>query len=140
MTSRPAPTHPIPRRARGFTLLEITLAVLIFAVIVAGLASAINRAGDVIGLGLREVRMRAALEAHLAELRVNPAAVPPEPAAGVEITRAIEPVFLTARDGTPLAGLCRVRLTAARPGMAWDPDPPVLEEWVYFPAEMPVTP
>lgn len=110
------------RRARGgaggFMLLEVVIAVGVFAFAVVGLAGAMNRLIDVELLSREEQRLRLEVESRLAEARLERVVEGTldlgEDAAGIQYTRIVEPVELENADGVMLDGLFLLRVEGRR--------------------------
>ncbi len=101
----------------GFTLLEIMLAVTVFAIAVVGLLSALGTTVDAATAFNREAQVAFALQNQLAEAREEPWTGPGSETTGpdelgVTYTREIEPLELPNGDGPPLDRMYRLRITA----------------------------
>ena len=104
-------------RDSGFTLLEVMLAVMVFAVAVLGLLSALHTSVDAAARFNREAMVAIALQNQLAEAKeeawTGPGTETNGPdELGVIYTRDIEPLELQNRDGRTLDRLYRLKITA----------------------------
>jgi type IV fimbrial biogenesis protein FimT len=109
----------MPRR-RGFTLLELLVAVLVAAVLAAVAVSGAARVADTLAVrgAARELRAALASARHLAVLRATRAAV------AIDTTRAEVVVHVAAETSLvrPLHALYGVRLSASRDSLAYRAD------------------
>ena len=105
---------------RGFVLLEVMLAVFIFAFAIIGLARALNKMIDVELISRDEQRIRLELESRLAEAkieRLEPGVTELEPdAMGMTYVREIEVLELENIDDIVLQNLLTLRIRALRNG------------------------
>ena len=100
----------------GFTLLEVMLAVMIFALAVVGLLTALNTTIGSVSAFNRQAQVRQALQTRLAEAReidFAEGSTSSEPDEwGVTYTTDITPLDLQNRDGRLLDHLYSLRITA----------------------------
>ena len=103
-------------RCSGYILLEVTLAVLIFACVVVGLAITLNAA---IEAGLRQRRETAmvwALESKLAEARLTRLVIGKETSGrdenGVVYEKEISPLDVRTKQNQFMNGLYNIKITA----------------------------
>lgn len=103
--------HAIRRRpARGFLLLEVIIALTVFAIVGVGLAVALHESIDSANFLRREAMVRRGLEAMLIEAKAKPkrgemAFSQRDEALGVDYETKIEPLELLNRDREPVEGL-----------------------------------
>lgn len=128
---------PLLTERRGFTLLEVMLAVMIFAIAVLGLLTALQSSVDAANSFNREAAVTVALQSRLVEIEQGEFPGPgveregPDEM-GVVYTRSIEPLTLHNRHGRTLPRLYRVQITAAW-GSEEDEDNLTAEVYVYRP-------
>ncbi|MEI6350153.1 MAG: type II secretion system protein [Verrucomicrobiota bacterium] len=100
----------------GFTLLEVMLAVMIFAIAVVGLLTALSTTIGSAAAFNREAQVRMALQTRLAEARVidfaEGATTSDPDEMGVIYTTEITPLELQNGEGRPLDHLYSLRITA----------------------------
>lgn len=113
------PLHFRPRRAvaGGYVLLEIIIALTVFAVAVGGLTSVLHASLDSANALRRSAAIRRGLEAMLIEARQKPkreemALTATDPALGLEYRSSIEEVKWINRRGDPVRGLYILRVEA----------------------------
>lgn len=118
MTPR-RPLHFRPRRTvpGGYVLLEIIIALTVFAVAVGGLTSVLHASLDSANALRRSAAIRRGLEAMLIEARQKPkreemALTSTDPALGLEYRSMIEEVKWINRRGDPVRGLYVLRVEA----------------------------
>ena len=113
------PSDSIRRRA-AFMLLEVVIAVGIFAFAVVGLAIAMNRIIDVELVSRSEQRLRLEVQSRLAEARLEPfeegTIELAGGARGIAYFRVVERLELENRDGELLDGLFTMRVEARSGG------------------------
>ncbi len=123
----------VRRSTAGFMLLEVMIAVGVFAFAVVGLSMALNRILDIEILSGRDQRIRLELESRLAETRAEPLTPGKESlgkdAMGVEYMRIVEELELKNMDDVRLNGMYLLRLEAKTPNP--DDNPPTVEIYVY---------
>jgi prepilin-type N-terminal cleavage/methylation domain-containing protein len=117
--------RPSPCRARGFTLLEVCLALLIFSIAVVSLVGAINGMGQA-SIEARQIRnLESQLETTLLEItRMPPKEImagaqnyeTTQRANGIDTHIKIDALTWQSEDGVPLQGLYMVKVTARRVG------------------------
>lgn len=122
---------------RGFTLLEVMFAVMIFAIGVLGLLSALQTSVEAAGRFNREAAVSISIQNRLAELQheefPGPGVETDGPdEIGVTYTREIEPLTLHNRHGQGLARLFLVRIRAEWGG-GEEKDHLTAEVYVYRP-------
>jgi hypothetical protein len=124
-----ARARPIERHRatspRGYVILEIIIALAVFAVVVAGLASVLHSSIDAANLLRRQAFIRRGLEAILIEAQNKPrreemATSFKDEALGIEFRSELEELKWVNREGKPVKGLFILRgeatdLRAARP-------------------------
>lgn len=105
-----------PRRA-GYILLELVIALGMFAMGVLGLARALNTSVEVANILNRDQRVRVVLRSFLEEVRRKPLAEMSvsvaDAATGVTYTSSAEPVVLTTTRGGTLSDLYNLTVTAS---------------------------
>jgi hypothetical protein len=116
---------PVGRRAGGYVLLEIIIALTVFAVVVAGLAAVLHSSLDAANLLRRQAFIRRGLEAILIEAQNKPRREEmgtsyKDEKLGIEFRSELEELKWVNRKGRPLKGLFILRavaldLRAARP-------------------------
>ena len=113
------PLHFRPRRAvaGGYVLLEIIIALTVFAVAVGGLTSVLHSSLDSANALRRSAAIRRGLEAMLIEARQKPkreemALTATDPALGSSTGPSIEEVKWINRRGEPVRGLYILRVEA----------------------------
>ncbi len=118
--TRRAGTRGLParRQAGGFMLLEIVIAVGIFAFAVVGLATAMNRLIDVELVSREELRVRMELDSKLAEARLAEVREGTtdlgEDASGLRYRLDIAPLELRNADDELLEGLFLLKVSAIK--------------------------
>jgi len=121
----------------GFTLLEVMLAVMIFAIAVLGLLTTLSTTIEAAGDFNRESRVALSLQNQLAEAREldfrgeQSETVGPDEM-GVIYKREIVPIELQNRNGQPLNRLFAIRITATW-GLAGPDETQIAEVYVYKP-------
>jgi hypothetical protein len=115
----PATVHPTSRRpvAAGYVLLEIIIALTVFAVAVGGLTSVLHASLDSANTLRRSASIRRGLEALLIEARQKPkreemALTATDPALGMEYRSTLEEMKWINRRGQPVRGLYILRVEA----------------------------
>ena len=123
----PAAVCPSNRthRPRGYVLLEIIIALTVFAVVVAGLASVLHSSLDAANILRRQASIQRGLEAILIEAQNKPkreemVTTYKDEALGVEYRSELEELKWINRKGKPVRGLYILRgvatdLRAAKP-------------------------
>jgi len=118
MTTRPS-FPPSSRRpaAGGYVLLEIIVALTVFAITVAGLTSVLHASLDSANVLRRSAAIRRGLEALLIEARQKPkreemVLTATDPALGLEYRSALEELKWINRRGQPVRGLYILRVEA----------------------------
>ena len=104
-------------RPQGYVLLEIIIAMTVFAVSVAGLTAVLHSSLDSANLLRRQATVRRGLEAILAEAKAKPkreemALSYRDDAAGVEYQSSLEELRWVNRRGQPVKGLYILRAVA----------------------------
>lgn len=106
------------RRAKGFLLLEVVLALGIFAIACTGLAVAFHRMADAATLAQSELRIIRILDSALAEqhsfptLQEGTTTIPVE-GTGIELEVVVEPIEdLENKEGELLQGMFHIKITA----------------------------
>jgi len=133
----------LPRAsADGYVLLEIIVALTVFAVAVAGLSSVLHSSLDSSNALRRTAAVRRGLEAVLIEARQKPkreemALTATDPALGVEYRSSLQELKWGNRKGDPVRGLYVLRVEArdvraATAGLTTEPTD-VAEVYVYRP-------
>lgn len=102
---------------RGYVLLEIIIALTVFAVVVAGLASVLHSSLDAANLLRRQAAIQRGLEAVLIEAQNKPkreemATAYKDDALGVEFRSELEELKWINRKGKPVRGLYVLRAVA----------------------------
>lgn len=115
-------THPRPRRARGFLLMEVILALGVFGIAVTGFTIAITRTAEVAVMAQRQTQINRLLESALMETLSQPqmevgsntmALEETIAGANVEIDVIIEELTdFTTEDGQPLSDMYRIEVRA----------------------------
>ncbi len=100
--------------AGGFTLMEVLVAVAVFAFAVLGLLFALNVTTDAARETLRQQALRAELQSRLARLSVPPynEGRQTEEAGGIQYTLEVAPEQIKAPDNTLMSGYWRIRVLA----------------------------
>lgn len=105
------------RRRGGYILLELIIALGMFAIGVLGLARALNTSVEVANILNRDQRVRIGLRSFLEEVRRKPLAEMTVSVAdavtGVTYTSSAEPVVLTTTRGGQLSDLYNLTVTAS---------------------------
>ncbi len=116
---RRRPTPPVPARAAagGYVLLEVIIALTVFAVAVAGLSSVLHSSLDSANALRRSAAIRRGMEALLIEAKQKPKReemllTATDPALGMEYRSTLEEVKWTNRKGEPVSGLFILRVEA----------------------------
>ena len=111
--------HRIPRRGRhqGYVLLEIIIALTVFAVVVTGLASALHSSLDAANRLRRQAAVRRGLESILVEAKQKPKReempmTHKDEALGVEFRSELEELKWINRQRKPVKGLYILRAIA----------------------------
>lgn len=102
----------------GYVLLEIIIALTVFAIVVAGLASALHSSLDAANLLRRQASLRRGLESILVEAKAKPKReeIPMtyrDEALGVEFRSELEELKWVNRRGKPVKGLYILRALAS---------------------------
>jgi type II secretory pathway component PulJ len=138
---RSALSAPARAAAGGYVLLEVIIALTVFAVAVAGLSSVLHSSLDSANSLRRSAAIRRGLEALLIEAKQKPkreemALTATDPALGMEYRSQLEEVKWTNRKGEPVSGLYILRVeardTRAAAGGTLEPTD-VAEVYVYRP-------
>lgn len=137
--------EPAPRSLRaaagGYVLLEIIIALTVFAVSIAGLTSVLHSSLDSSNALRRTASIRRGLEALLIEARQKPkreemALTATDPVLGMEYRSTLEELKWVNREGEPVRGLFILRVeardTRAAASRAIEPTD-VAEVYVYRP-------
>lgn len=128
--------HPPGFTNRAFTLLEVMLAVMIFAIAVVGLLMALSTTIGTASAFDREGKVALSLQNQLAEAREIDFAAGTETVGpdelGVVYTRDITPLQLQNKDGQGLNGLYSIRITANW-GQGGPDETETAEVYVYKP-------
>ncbi len=107
----------VDRRRGGYILLELIIALGMFAIGVLGLARALNTSVEVANILNRDQRVRIGLRSFLEEVRRKPLAEMTVSVAdavtGVTYTSSAEPVVLTTTRGGQLSDLYNLTVTAS---------------------------
>lgn len=135
------PATPDRPAARGYVLLEVIIALTVFAVAVGGLAAVLHSSLDSANALRRTAAIRRGMEALLIEAKQKPkreemALTAADPALGLEYRSQLEEVKWTNRKGEPVRGLfiLRVEARATRAGASRLLDPvDAIEVYVYRP-------
>lgn len=111
------PPPPRPTPPAGYVLLEVIVALTVFAVVVGGLAGALHSSLDAANLLRRQAAIRRGLESALLEARSKPkreemALAFKDEALGVEYRTELEELKWSNRDGKPVRGLWLLRAAA----------------------------
>lgn len=114
---RPAPPVPARAAACGYVLLEVIIALTVFAVAVAGLSSVLHSSLDSANALRRTAAIRRGMEALLIEAKQKPKReemllTTTDPALGMEYRSTLEEVKWTNRKGEPVSGLFILRVEA----------------------------
>ncbi len=133
VTGRP----PRPRRPRGYVLLEIIIALTVFAVVATGLASVLHSSLDSANRLRRQTAVRRGLEAILLEAKQRPKReemllTSKDEILGVEYRTELEELRWTNQRGQPVRGLYVLRAFATDQRLA-HPQHDSAELYVYRP-------
>lgn len=134
------PTSPSSRRgpASGYILLELIIALSIFAIGVLGLARALNGSVEVANILNKDQRVRLGLRSFLEEVRRKPLSEmtlsTTDVASGVTYTSSIERVALTTTSGSTLNDLYNLKVVAAY-SAGNEQREETVDVYVYKPAE-----
>lgn len=134
------PISPSPARgpASGYILLELIIALSIFAIGVLGLARALNGSVEVANILNKDQRVRLGLRSFLEEVRRKPlnemTLSTTDVASGVTYTSSIERVALTTTSGSTLNDLYNLKVVAAY-SAGNEQREETVDVYVYKPAE-----
>lgn len=134
------PTSPSSSRgpASGYILLELIIALSIFAIGVLGLARALNGSVEVANILNKDQRVRLGLRSFLEEVRRKPLSEmtlsTTDVASGVTYTSSIERVALTTTSGSTLNDLYNLKVVAAY-SAGNEQREETVDVYVYKPAE-----
>ena len=132
---RKAPGSRIPRRS-GYILLELVIALTIFAIAVLGLSQSLTDALGVANTLNKEHAIRIGLKSFLEEARKKKttsemAMTTQDDRLGVTYNSTIDDAGLTNKDGKTLTGLYKLTATATITGIAEDQQPEPVTVYVY---------
>jgi hypothetical protein len=125
------------RAEKGYLLLELILALIIFSIAVVGLARSANMGVKTVGMLSRENDIRLGLDSFLEEVRRKPVAemkqTVPDERLGVTYQSTVDELTLKNVSGTVLKDLYKLRVAAIVEGEN-EEDAIAVEVWVYKPA------
>jgi hypothetical protein len=125
------------RGQKGYLLLELILALIVFSVAIVGLAKSANMAVKIVGSLSRENDIRLGLDSFLEEVRRKPVAemkqTTQDERLGVTYQSTVDELTLKNVSGTVLRDLYKLRVSAIAEGEK-EEDAIAVEVWVYKPA------
>lgn len=126
------------RRVQGYILMEMVIALTIFAIGVLGLARALNTAVEVANILNKDQRVRIGLRSFLEEVRRKPlndmSITYADINTGINYTSSIERVELTTTRGDTLSDLYNLKIVATYT-TGGDEQKESVDVYVYKPAE-----
>ena len=132
-------SSPMPRtRGRGFVLLEIVMAMGLFAMVAVGMTQALNQIAQTSKLARQEAQLLRTLESALAEVMHQPqfeqtAYAFPQSDEGIDAAATVEEVELFTEDEALLDHMFRIRVEAWLKDGAEEVMRRSIETYVYSP-------